>query len=194
MGPEESARRADEYGLVKSFPVGLLQNKFLAGLLKLLLKRFFRTTFDRILGYGYQYRSQAIISEDKAVKRVELDGRPGTRAPHIWVEKQGQRLSTLDLFGHDFVLLTGQEGAAWCEAAQEIASRFNVPLTAYRIGFQGDLLDPMNCWQQKAGIKADGALLVRPDGIVAWRNPNLEDAPQRVLDQVFSHLLCRGSA
>ena len=188
---EESARRADEHGLVKSFPTGLLQNRYLSGLLKLLMKRFFRATFDRILGYGYQYRSQAIISDDHAVKHPELDGHPGTRVPHVWVEKQGQRLSTLDLLGHGFVLLTGQEGAAWCEATRETASRFNVPLVAYQVGPQGDLLDLENCWLHKADIQADGALLLRPDGFVTWRCQNQIEVPQVVIEQVFSRLLSR---
>ena len=192
VAAEESARRADEHGLVKSFPAGLLQNRLLGGLLKLLLKRFGRTTFDRILGYGYQYRSQAIISDDQVVKHTEIDGHPGTRVPHVWVEKQGQRLSTLDLFGHGFVLLTGQEGGAWCEAAREVASRFNVTVAAYRIGQNADLFDPENCWQHKVGIQTNGALLVRPDGLVAWRCRHLTGVPQQILEQVFSRLLCHG--
>lgn len=191
VAAEESARRADEHGLVKSFPAGLLQSRLLGGLLKLLMERFGRTTFDRILGYGYQYRSQAIVSDGLAGKQAELDGHPGARAPHVWVEKQGQHLSTLDLFGDGFVLLTGQEGAAWCEAAREVASRFNVTLAAYRVGQKADLLDPENCWQHKAGIQADGALLVRPDGFVAWRCRNRTGAPQQVLEQVLARLLCR---
>ena len=112
------------------------------------MKRFGRTTFDRILGYGYQYRSQAIIAGSQAEKPAELDGHPGTRAPHVWVEKQGQRLSTLDLFGGGFVLLTGQEGTVWGEAACEVASRLNITLTAYRVGHQGNLLDPENARPQ----------------------------------------------
>ena len=52
---------------------------------------------------GYIYRSPAIISEDD-IERGNEDpreskGRPGSRAPHLWIEQGGQRISTLDLFG-----------------------------------------------------------------------------------------------
>ncbi len=37
----------------------------------------------------------------------ESKGRPGSRAPHVFLERDGTRLSTLDLFGRNFVLLAG---------------------------------------------------------------------------------------
>ncbi len=63
---------------------------------------------------GYIYRSRAILSEDGDAKRHddprEARGLPGARAPHLFVERNGKRMSTLDLFGHSFVLLTGPDG------------------------------------------------------------------------------------
>src|SRR5262249_7120826 len=132
----------------------------------------------RLLGYGYEYTSQAIVSDNTAAKSlwwqllsgtVGLDGRPGTRAPHIWVEYQGKRLSTLDLFGKGFVLLVGSDGDAWCKAVPTVVARLGIDLVAYRIGPAGDLLDSKNRWKSRSGISAQGALLVRPDGFVAWR-------------------------
>ena len=67
----------------------------------------------------------------------------------------------------------------------------NIILAAYRVGQKEDLLDPENDWQHKAGIQADGALLVRPDGFVAWRCQNLTGVPQQMLEQVLVRLLCR---
>ena len=43
---------------------------------------------------------------------------PGRRAPHAWLERDGARLSTIDLFGPRFVLLAGRRGDAWRAAAQ----------------------------------------------------------------------------
>ena len=43
--------------------------------------------------------------------------RPGSRAPHVFLDRDGARLSTLDLFGGKFVLLAGPQGAAWRDAA-----------------------------------------------------------------------------
>ena len=45
---------------------------------------------------------------------------PGTRAPHVWLERNGERISTLDLFGRNFVLLAGPEGNAWRESANTL--------------------------------------------------------------------------
>lgn len=148
----------------------------------------------RMLGYGYQYASRAIIEEADAVLALDelgLDGRPGTRAPHAWVERQGQRISTLDVFGASFVLLAATEGTSWCEAARVAAARLDIDLAAYRVGPDGDLLDPDSRWQAKAGISARGALLVRPDGFVAWRTSEQTGDLSQVLEQVLMRLLGR---
>lgn len=50
------------------------------------------------------------------------------------------------------------------------------------------------CWSVKLGISSDGAILVRPDGFVAWRTSHLETLaapPQTTLGQVLSQILCR---
>ena len=84
---------------------------------------------------GYLYHSPAIVAEGD--DKIHDDprqtfGRPGSRAPHLWLERgaagwleqSGGRLSTLDLFGRAFVLLAGPDGAAWCEAAAKAAKAF----------------------------------------------------------------------
>jgi putative polyketide hydroxylase len=143
----------------------------------------------KMSGLGYQYASQAIIAEGEPSDSVMLDGRPGTRTPHTWVEYQGKRISTLDLFGLNFVLLTGPEGASWCEAARAIATCSGLNLVAYRIDPDGDLSDLESKWQVKAGIQADGALLVRPDGFVAWRSQIGALQPEQVLEQVLKQVI-----
>ena len=42
--------------------------------------------------------------------------RPGARAPHVWIDLDGERCSTLDLVGDDLVLLVAGEGRAWTAA------------------------------------------------------------------------------
>jgi putative polyketide hydroxylase len=143
---------------------------------------------------GYQYCSPTIFAEDEGAStydRLSFDGRPGTRAPHVWVEYRGQLISTLDLLWRGFVLLTGPDGRAWYEAAQQLSSRLDIDLEAYRVGPSGDLLDPECYWHEAAGIQADGALLMRPDGIVAWRSWESVPEPEHVLEQVMMRVLCR---
>jgi putative polyketide hydroxylase len=124
---------------------------------------------------GYQYVSPAIIPEaadDRATfvpQKAIYDGQPGTRAPHAWVTHQGQRISTLDLFGRNFVLLTGREQAGWREAGRTVADKIGLELDVYTIGASGDLLDPNENWLYVYGITEQGAVLVRPDGFIAGR-------------------------
>jgi putative polyketide hydroxylase len=150
---------------------------------------------------GYRYRSQAVLSEDAVPsspegielleKPEELTGQPGTRVPHLWLELAGQRNSTLDLLDGRFVLLTGTNGTAWKEAAAAVAEHLGIALSAYRIGADADLLDLENGWQAKMGMSTEGAVLVRPDGFVAWRTDTRPPSPESKLMQVLSSILCR---
>jgi hypothetical protein len=71
----------------------------------------------------------------------------------------------LDLFGPRFVLLTGSGPAAraWHTAAA------GLPLDAHA------LPDVAAC--AAYGITPEGAVLVRPDGYVAWRSPTVLRGP-----------------
>lgn len=93
---------------------------------------------------------------------------PGCRAPHCWLERQGRRLSTLDLFGDHFVVLTSAPGAGWRAAASALEWPGVAVVT---IGPAGDLRDPAGDWAERYGLSPHrgGAVLVRPDGHVAWR-------------------------
>jgi len=106
---------------------------------------------------GYQYASCAVIADGSQPPDTGLDlnGRPGTRAPHVWLDRGHQRSSTLDLFGSGFVLLTANN--AWLDASRTLNTAIQAievnreVLTAY-------------------GVRPDGAVLIRPDGFVGWRN------------------------
>lgn len=143
---------------------------------------------------GYQYASQAIIepetdSLEPPSDQFELNGRPGTRVPHIWGEVHGERHSTLDLMESGYVLLTGQNGKGWHEAAGEISERFGIRLHAYRIGSDGDFIDRDHSWQKACQTSEDSTLLIRPDGFVCWRTDHEADQPESVLEEVFKHIL-----
>jgi putative polyketide hydroxylase len=76
-----------------------------------------------IVNMGYRYNAGAIVQEDdENLSLVQSPdwwtGQPGTRAPHIVLERQGKQISTLDLFGSHFVLLIGPEGQNWKDAAR----------------------------------------------------------------------------
>lgn len=67
-------------------------------------------------------------------------------------------------YGHDWVLVAGPD-AEWIVNAPPVARRMGVPLRAYRFGV--DL--PASDGAARFGVSQDEAVLVRPDGFVAWR-------------------------
>ncbi len=92
------------------------------------------------------------------------------------------RLSTLDLYEQAMVLLTGPEGGVWQAGARRAADRLAVPLDAYRIGdgAEDDLApEPGADFAALHGVGPGGAVLVRPDGFVAWRSPGPTPDPEQ---------------
>jgi putative polyketide hydroxylase len=148
---------------------------------------------------GYQYRSAAVVADqpapadpDAASLVEELRGQPGTRVPHVWVQHGGRPVSTLDLLGGSFTLLTAEDGAPWAEAAAGASAALGVPIAVHQIGRSGDALDPDGAWAQATGLVPGGALLVRPDDFVGWRADELPADPEKQLRQAVSVILARG--
>jgi 2-polyprenyl-6-methoxyphenol hydroxylase-like FAD-dependent oxidoreductase len=150
---------------------------------------------DFSMEIGYRYDSPAVVlvpgQPSAARAPPESAGRPGARAPHVVLDRDGTRLSTLDLFGPNFVLLAGPEGAAWPAAALAAADRLWVGLDAHVVGGT-ELADPEGCFPGAYRISPSGAVLVRPDGFVGWRAPQAAGAPEQALRQALQTLLCRG--
>ncbi|MFB6890395.1 FAD-dependent oxidoreductase [Kitasatospora sp. NPDC056327] len=145
---------------------------------------------------GYRYRDGAVVGTDPAGPVVpeafESAGEPGSRAPHQWLLRAGVRLSTLDLYEQAPVLLTGSGGTAWQEAARRAADRLAVPLDAFRIGDGADddlAPEPGADFGALHGIGPGGALLVRPDGFVAWRSEGPVGDPDAVVGHVLRTVL-----
>jgi putative polyketide hydroxylase len=149
--------------------------------------------------FGACYQSMAVVPDGTAAAAVEdsvteyvPSARPGSRAPHVRLRRGDAQISTIDLFGPRFVLLAGSRGGAWRRAAHGIDLSWP-PLVAYTVGEDGDLVDPDGNWREAYGVDADGAVLVRPDGHVAWRSRSAASDPTEVLrtalDRVFGRML-----
>ena len=152
---------------------------------------------DFSMEIGYRYDSPAIVLEPGSPPLHEHPresaGRPGARAPHVFLERDGGEVSTLDLFGRNFVLLAGPEGGAWKDAALAVAKRLGVSLDCHVVGSDG-LVDAAGSFPGSFGISLSGAVLVRPDGFVGWRAVTAADAPEDALRQALQVLLCRGES
>jgi hypothetical protein len=143
---------------------------------------------------GYRYHSAAVLAEPDDDGGLLEDprqpsGRPGTRAPHVVLTRHGAELSTLDLVGRGPALLTGRTGDVWVEAAGKVEGELGVALAAYRVG--PDLDDPAGRWASRYGVGADGAVLVRPDGYIAWRSRGAVNDRAEVLRDALMRTYCR---
>lgn len=149
---------------------------------------------------GYRYPRGAVVGADPATPVVpeglDLTGAPGSRAPHLWLRRGEERLSTIDLYEDSLVLLSdAAQPTGWHEAAAEVAAGLRVPLHSYRVGGTpgADLVpdDEETDWARAHGVTRGGAVLVRPDGFVAWRSPGPAPDPAAMLRQVVGTVLAR---
>jgi 2,4-dichlorophenol 6-monooxygenase len=151
-----------------------------------------------------RYTSAAVIpdadgTEEQWTKDPQLHlqatTRPGAKLPHAWlVGADGRRTSTLDVVGKGkYSLVTGIAGQAWAQSARGM----NLPyLNTVVIGEAG-AQDLYCTWQRLREIDEAGALLVRPDGVVAWRHhgaPNDAAYAKRELEAALDSLLDRFGA
>lgn len=149
---------------------------------------------DASLIFGYRYQRGAMVAESDAAGAPltqhpsTLSGEPGTRAPHVMLDRAGERLSTIDLFGRNFVVLVGEKGSPWVPAARTVADRLGIPLTIWQIGPNG-LRDSEGRWYAAYGVNTTGMTLVRPDGFVAGRSSTLQAHPAQVLEDLLTRVL-----
>ena len=125
---------------------------------------------------GYYYENSPICVPD-ATPPPEDDpvtyhptARPGSRAPHAWLN-DGRSL--LDLFGRGFVLLRLGSDAPEVESLVQAARRRNVPLDVVSIADA-----------TVARLYERRLVLVRPDGHVAWRADALPVSAIDLIDRV----------
>ncbi|MFI2791489.1 FAD-dependent monooxygenase, partial [Kitasatospora sp. NPDC018614] len=155
---------------------------------------------------GYRYPDGAVVGagpdREAVPDALRLTGEPGTRAPHLWLRRDGERISTLDLYERSLVLLSdGRSEAGWHAAARRIAETGALRLESYRIGTdltpddrdpQGTDAAPAADWSTAHGTTPDGAVLVRPDGFVAWRATDAAENPEATLREVLAKVLRTG--
>ncbi|NOX50503.1 MAG: hypothetical protein GXP16_08205, partial [Gammaproteobacteria bacterium] len=145
-----------------------------------------QTTHFMFLGQeiGFGYWDSNIVTSDDSLHYVEehnvenaiytyiANAKPGARAPHCWVMDRNEvRLSLLDLYATTgFTLLIHGDVSGWKNTLADVPE--NIPFKVYTIGNESakpDLVDIDGVWNKFYGIETAGAVLVRPDGHVAWR-------------------------
>jgi putative polyketide hydroxylase len=137
---------------------------------------------DDAMEFGQLYRSTAVMGAGSdlqpALRPDQWAGQPGSRAPHLWVSKGGQAISTLDLFQHGWVLLA--HGQLWRAAVTHASERLGIDLQCACIGL--DIVPPdQTAFGTAFGLGDTGASLIRPDGVIAWRSVALPADPVHAL-------------
>lgn len=119
---------------------------------------------------------------------------PGAHLPHVWLERNGQLMSTLDLVADNgFTLFTGIGGDHWTHAAEAAATACDTCIKVHHVGIRDGILYAYGDWAALLGVEDTGAVLVRPDRHVAWRAARLPMRATAELTDVIARLLGLGT-
>jgi len=152
--------------------------------------------------FGFRCSSEAVVPdaspEPVAVDDMHVyqpDTRPGSPLPHAWVERAGTRVPLRQVAPpSSFTLIAGEDGAAWCAAAREAAARRGIELVTIRVGHtEGEWLDPRFAFLRVREFGREGAILVRPDRVIAWRSMGAAADPGRELGAAIDRILARAA-
>lgn len=126
---------------------------------------------------GGIYRDSPIVANEDTnppeddIANFQQRANPGARAPHVWLEPG---LSTLDLFGRGFVLLSfASDADADIAPLLDAARKIGLPLTHHAITDA-----------KAAALYERRYVLVRPDGHIAWRGDQPPPDPHGLIDLV----------
>jgi 2-polyprenyl-6-methoxyphenol hydroxylase-like FAD-dependent oxidoreductase len=118
---------------------------------------------DASIELGALYESSAVVAPAPHVEPLDDPRSPswsvGARVPHHGIVGDDGEISALDAVHPGFAILVTDQEAAWRQAAAEAESATGVAIGVYTVrgSSTGDLAHP------------PGAVLVRPDGVIAWK-------------------------
>lgn len=149
---------------------------------------------------GQRYRSDAVADDGTAFPAFERDPElyyhptthPGAYLPHVWVERGGERISTLDLARNGrFSILAGIGGETWIDAAARVGATLGLAIDGHIIGLRQRIDDVKGEWARRREIGDTGCILVRPDGYIGWRSADLPADPATALEAALRQILDR---
>jgi 2,4-dichlorophenol 6-monooxygenase len=190
-GASEAHNRSVLEALMSDTPDGETRRSQLREMLLTLRREFQHAGLD--LGVSYA-ETDAIVPDDSVAPakdptayRYEPTTKPGHRLPHAWLTRDGVRVATHDLLGPaTYLLLAGTAGSDWVSAAEQLRDEHGLDLVAYRVGPDCELEDPDDSWYAVRGHDEGGAVLVRPDGHVAYRSESAPTSPIQTLCGVLN--------
>jgi putative polyketide hydroxylase len=128
------------------------------------------------LTLGYAYDGAGVIDEDEGPAPAYTDddvvftGRPGERLPHFVMTMMHGRVPLSAMVGPSFALFGGGQSMPWLGSIPFVNLVMVLPE-----------MDPDGRFCPTFGVEPDGVILVRPDGVVAWRQRSwTDDGPDRL--------------
>ena len=147
-----------------------------------------------------RYNSTAIVPDGTPEPEWKRDKelyyqsstRPGAHLPHVWLGKDNQKVSTLDLCGRGkFTLLTGIGGERWIDAVKSAGKSLDLQISTAKIGPGCEYTDLYGAWADEKEIEDSGCLVVRPDFHVAWRQTSIQPNAEKLLLNAMNTILSK---
>ncbi|CAJ0547397.1 Ff.00g041510.m01.CDS01 [Fusarium sp. VM40] len=144
---------------------------------------------DESIELGFRYpNGGAFVPDDNYTASKEVYDDPaspsavsGSRFPHSYIQEtagSGKTISTIDLVKQNFLLITVDADSPWTRAA----SQSPVTLDVYTLNAESSpYKDPVGDVEKKCRLQRGEAILVRPDGFIAWRGARAEDGHEQKL-------------
>lgn len=144
------------------------------------------------LGYAYPKGAVVLGDDSQLEKPFENPSSPsasaGTRFPHVYINSGDKRLSTIDLIKQNLVLVATEPNSPWLRAAKSVTA---LDIDTYELhGSSTPFQDAEGILGKKSKLASGEALLVRPDGFIAWRaETRREESHLDALNSALSRLL-----
>jgi 2,4-dichlorophenol 6-monooxygenase len=149
-----------------------------------------RPHFDSLrlqLGYSYAADADSVAQDmQKPISDFVPACAPGARMPHSWVLKHGNKVSLLDLLPMDrFCLLVCSGQGRW----EQVLAEQEVPVCCLLEG--RDFAGLQTPWGEQEMLEGVAALLIRPDGHIAYSFARGMTADVLIMKQVLAEQLCK---
>ncbi|KAL2014384.1 hypothetical protein VTN00DRAFT_1909 [Thermoascus crustaceus] len=130
-------------------------------------------------GEGARSRHDGQLKEDGGldITAYHPSTLPGHHLPHLWLQKGERRVSTRDLLMKDKCVLFAATEEPWRKLSSHLV---HVEIINSEKGNWGDVDGK---WNELYDVSSNGAVLVRPDGIVIWRSKEQIAPLRRALEQ-----------
>lgn len=97
---------------------------------------------------------------------------PGHNIPHVWIHKRGQKLPIRDLIPLNMLLLLVDDQPVWGQLETNLVDIQQVT----KVDTGNSWVEPNGEWERL--LDGNDAVLLRPDGIIAWRGSWHSSLPQ----------------